>query len=118
MNMKYALSSMLLCFSLFCLPGCNDNETPSNTPDGEEIEEIIKSYDWQLEGKWKYASGNDKDFSQTLVFEKNGKGSYDDGTLEWYCSNNQLYIDFDNGKSIKDCNYSFYGATLQLKNPK
>lgn len=70
MNMKYTLSSMLLCFSLFCLPGCNDNETPSNTPDGEEIEDIIKSYDWQLEGKWKYASGNDKDFSQTLVFEK------------------------------------------------
>lgn len=118
MNMKYALSSMLLCFSLFCLPGCNDNETPSNTPGGEEIEEIIKSYDWQLEGKWKYASGNDSDFSQTLVFEKNGKGSYDDGTLKWYCSNNQLYIDFDNGKSIKDCNYSFYGATLQLKNPQ
>lgn len=118
MNMKYALSSMLLCLSLFCLPGCNDNETPANAPGGEEIENIIKSYDWQLEGKWKYASGNDSDFSQTLVFEKNGKGSYDDGTLKWYCSNNQLYIDFDNGKSIKDCNYSFYGATLQLKNPQ
>lgn len=51
MNMKYALSSILLCFSLFCLPSCNDNETPANTPDGEEIEEVIKSYDWQLEGK-------------------------------------------------------------------
>ena len=45
MNMKYALSSMLLCLSLFCLPGCNDNETPSNAPGGEEIEDIIKSYD-------------------------------------------------------------------------
>lgn len=74
MNMKYALSSMLLCLSLFCLPGCNDNETPSNAPGGEEIEDIIKSYDWQLEGKWKYASGNDSDFSQTLVFEKTAKG--------------------------------------------
>lgn len=88
MNMKYALSSILLCFSLFCLPSCNDNETPANTPDGEEVEEVIKSYDWQLEGKWEYASNNGNDFSRTLVFEKDGKGSYDDGTLEWYCSNN------------------------------
>ena len=40
MNMKYALSSILLCFSLFCLPSCNDNETPANTPDGEEVEEV------------------------------------------------------------------------------
>lgn len=118
MNMKYALSSILLCFSLFCLPSCNDNETPANTPDGEEVEEVIKSYDWQLEGKWEYASNNGNDFSRTLVFEKDGKGSYDDGTLKWYCSNNHLYIDFDNGKSIKDCDYLFYGATLQLKNPQ
>lgn len=118
MNMKYALSSILLCFSLFCLPSCNDNETPANTPDGEEVEEVIKSYDWQLEGKWEYALNNGNDFSRTLVFEKDGKGSYDDGTLEWYCSNNHLYIDFDNGKSIKDCDYLFYGATLQLKNPQ
>ena len=118
MNMKYALSSILLCFSLFCLPSCNDNETPANTPDGEEVEEVIKSYDWQLEGKWEYTSNNGNDFSRTLVFEKDGKGSYDDGTLEWYCSNNHLYIDFDNGKSIKDCDYLFYGATLQLKSPQ
>ena len=118
MNMKYALSSILLCFSLFCLPSCNDNETPANTPDGEEVEEVIKSYDWQLEGKWEYASNNGNDFSRTLVFEKDGKGSYDDGMLEWYCSNNHLYIDFDNGKSIKDCDYLFYGATLQLKSPQ
>lgn len=118
MNMKYALSSILLCFSLFCLPSCNDNETPANTPDGEEVEEVIKSYDWQLEGKWEYALNNGNDFSRTLVFEKDGKGSYDDGTLEWYCSNNHLYIDFDNGKSIKDCDYLFYGATLQLKSPQ
>ena len=82
------------------------------------IEEVIKSYDWQLEGKWEYASNNGNDFSRTLVFEKDGKGSYDDGTLEWYCSNNHLYIDFDNGKSIKDCDYLFYGATLQLKSPQ
>lgn len=116
--MKYALSSILVCFSLFCLPSCNDNETPANTPDGEEVEEVIKSYDWQLEGKWEYASNNGNDFSRRLVFEKDGKGSYDDGTLEWYCSNNHLYIDFDNGKSIKDCDYLFYGATLQLKNPQ
>lgn len=72
----------------------------------------------QLEGKWEYASNNGNDFSRTLVFEKDGKGSYDDGTLEWYCSNNHLYIDFDNGKSIKDCDYLFYGATLQLKSPQ
>ena len=53
MNMKYALSSILLCFSLFCLPSCNDNETPANTPDGEEVEEVIKV----TIGNWK-VSGN------------------------------------------------------------
>lgn len=74
MNMKYALSCILLYFSLFSLPSCNDSETSSNAPGGEEIENTTKSYDWQLEGKWKYASGNDSDFSQTLIFEKTAKG--------------------------------------------
>ena len=68
MNMKYALSSILLCFSLFCLPSCNDNETPANTPDGEEVEEVIKSYDWQLEGKWEYASNNGNDHWKNSKF--------------------------------------------------
>lgn len=70
MNMKYALSCILLYFSLFSLPSCNDSETSSNAPGGEEIENTTKSYDWQLEGKWKYASGNDSDFPRRSFSKK------------------------------------------------
>lgn len=117
MSIKKILGYALLCAGLFALWGCSENSTTSNDPDGGETGEVTKNYDWRLEGKWKYASDGENDFPWTFVFEKDGKGTYDGGKLTWYCYNNHLYVDFDNGKSIKDCNYILYGATLQLDNP-
>ena len=103
----FLLPAVLLC-------GCSSSDDGS----GEGDNPVLR-YDHSLVGTWQISdNGGDQSAPGTIVFEADGKGTYDDGKLTWYTSDRKLYVRFDNGRRINGDFYYVGGAKLSFQESK
>lgn len=71
----FLLPAVLLC-------GCSSSDDGSGDDDNP-----VPEYDSSIVGTWQISdNGGDQSAPTTIVFEADGKGTYDDGKLNWYTS--------------------------------